>query len=303
MSRWIQISLTLDGEGAEAVADTLRRYVHQGVSIEQPLPGEAWSDEPLPQGPLIVRGYIPADESAPAAQRQIEEALYYLKKLYPLIPAPEFQVVEEEEWAEAWKKHYHPIRIGQRILIKPAWVEVEIRPEDIVIEMDPGMAFGTGTHPTTQLCLQAVERFAGPETSLLDLGTGSGVLAIAAARLGTPRVFACDIDPLAVRVAQENVRRNGVQDRVSVAQGSLAELLAEGRCFDWAVANLTARVITELAGQGLERVIQPGGRFVFSGLIDTQAGEVADVLEAVGLPVVERESMSDWVMLIAERLT
>ncbi len=302
MSRWIQISLTLDGEGAEAVADTLRRYVHQGVSIEQPLPGEAWSDEPLPPGPLVVRGYIPADESAPTAQRQIEEALYYLKKLYPLIPAPEFQVIEEEEWAEAWKKHYHPIRIGQRILIKPAWVEVEMRPEDIVIEMDPGMAFGTGTHPTTQLCLQAVERFAGPETRLLDLGTGSGVLAIAAARLGTPHVFACDIDPLAVRVAQENVRRNGVQDRVSVAQGSLAELLAEGQCFDWAVANLTARVITELAGQGLERVIQPGGRFVFSGLIDTQAEEVADVLEAVGLPVVERESMSDWVMLIAERL-
>jgi ribosomal protein L11 methyltransferase len=302
MSRWIQISLTLDGEGAEAVADTLRRYVHQGVSIEQLLPGEAWSDEPLPPGPLVVRGYIPADESAPAIQRQIEEALYYLKKLYPLIPAPEFQVVEEEEWAEAWKKHYHPIRVGERILIKPAWVEAEARPGDIVIEMDPGMAFGTGTHPTTQLCLQAVEQFAGPEATLLDLGTGSGVLAIAAARLGTPHVFACDVDPLAVRVAQENVMRNGVQNRVSVAQGSLAELLAERRCFDWAIANLTARIITDLAGQGLERVVQPGGRFVFSGLIDTQLGEVSDALKTAGLSVVGQRYMNDWVLLITERL-
>lgn len=300
MTDWIEISLTVDGEGAEAVADVLGRYVHQGIAIEHPLPGEIWPDEDLPSGPLVVRAYIPADRSAPDTQRKIEEALYFLGRLHP-IPAPAFRAVKEEDWAEAWKQHYHPVRVGERLLIKPAWAAVEARPDEIVIEMDPGMAFGTGTHPTTQLCLMACEWFARPGTCMVDLGTGSGILAIAAAKLGCYRVMARDVDETAVRVAQENVDRNGVGERVIVQQGSLEGLTSTSRHFDFAMANISAKVIVELAGQGLQYIIWPGGRFIFSGIIETQVEEVVAALEGADLSLQGQKQIDDWVMLITCR--
>jgi ribosomal protein L11 methyltransferase len=300
MPDWIEISLTVDGEGAEAVADVLRRYAHQGVAIEHPLPGEIWPEEPPPSGPLVVRAYIPADDSAPAKQRQIEEALYYLGRLYP-IPPPSFRTVAEEDWAEAWKQHFHPIRVGERLLIKPAWAQVETGPDDIVIELDPGMAFGTGTHPTTQLCLQACEWFARPGLAMVDLGTGSGILAIAAAKLGCHRVVARDIDETAVRVAQENVIRNGVEQHVIVQHGSLAGLTTSARHFDLGMANLTAAIILGMVDEGLQHIIYPWGRFIFSGIIEDQAEQVVAALDRIGLVLLGRRQMGDWVMLITQR--
>ncbi len=300
MSEWIEISLAVDGEGAEAVADVLSRYVHQGIAIEHPCPKEAWEDEPRPPGPLVVRGYIPNNSEAPDVQRKIEEALHYLDRLYP-IPAPTFRIVNEEDWADAWKRHYHPIRVGQHLLIKPAWANAEIGSDDIVIEMDPGMAFGTGTHPTTQLCLQACEWFAKPGTCMVDLGTGSGILAIAAAKLGCYRVLALDTDEMAVQVAQENVERNGVSDRVIVLHGSLDSLRTTARHFDFAMANLTAKIILELAPQGLQHVIWPYGKFIFSGIIDEQAAEVIAALNSIDLHLLGQRQMGDWVMLITQR--
>jgi ribosomal protein L11 methyltransferase len=300
MPDWIEISLTVDGEGAEAVADVLRRYVHQGVAIEHPLTGEIWPEEPPPSGPLVVRAYIPADDSAPAKQRQIEEALYYLGRLYP-IPPPSFRTVTEEDWAEAWKQHYHPIRVGERLLIKPTWAQVETGPDDIVIELDPGMAFGTGTHPTTQLCLQACEWFARPGLMMVDLGTGSGILAIAAAKLGCHRVVARDIDETAVRVAQENVIRNGVEQHVIVQHGSLAGLTTSARHFDLGMANLTAGIILGMVDEGLQHIIYPWGKFVFSGIIEDQAEQVVAALDRIGLVLLGRRQMGDWVMLITQR--
>jgi ribosomal protein L11 methyltransferase len=275
MTDWIEISLEVDGEGAEAVADALRRFVHQGISIEQPVPGgEVWPGEEIPQDNLVVRAYIPDDTQAAEARRKIEESLYYLSRLYPKIPAPTFRVVKEEDWAEAWKAHYHPIRVGKHLLIKPVWAEADVRPDDIVIEMDPGMAFGTGTHPSTQLCLRACEWFVDRSTYMLDLGTGSGILAIAAAKLGAYRVIARDIDEIAVEKARENVECNGVADRVIVQHGSLEGLITSARHFELAMANITAPVIIELAKSGLQHVIWPGERFIFSGIIDTQVDEV-----------------------------
>ena len=300
MVEWLEIALTVDGEGAEAVAEVLRRFAHQGVAVEQLFPGEAWEDEPLPPGPLRVMAYVPNNDHAPVVRREVEEALYYLSRLYP-IPTPAFRVIAEEDWAEAWKHHYHPIRIGERLLIKPAWVDVQARPGEIVIEMDPGMAFGTGTHPTTQLCLQAMEWFARPGTCMVDLGTGSGVLAIAAAKLGCYRVLALDIDEGAVRAAQDNVVRNGVGDRVIVLHGSLDSLRTTARRFDLAVANLTARIILDMLPQGLQHIIWPGGRFIFSGIIDEQAEEVAAALDSTGLKLLGKRRMGDWVMLITQR--
>lgn len=300
MPEWIEIALTVDGEGAEAVADVLRRYAHQGVAIERAFPGEAWSDEPYPPGPLRVSAYIANDGQAAETQRRVEEALYYLGRLYR-IPAPEFRIVKDEDWAEAWKRHYHPMRVGQRLVIKPAWAEVETQADDIVIEMDPGMAFGTGTHPTTQLCLQACEWFARPGTKMVDLGTGSGILAIAAAKLGCYRVLALDNDETAARVAQENAERNGVSDRVTVLHGSLDSLRTTARHFDLGMANLTAKIILEMVPQGLQHVLWPGGKFIFSGIIDEQAPEVIGALDSIGLELLDQRQMGDWVMLITQR--
>lgn len=301
MAEWIQISLVVNGEGAEAVADVLLRYVHQGVAIEQVFPGEAWEDEPYPTGPLRVVGYFPNDEEAPQRQQQIEEAMYYMRQIYDAIPAPEFNTVKEEDWADAWKRGYHPIRVGKKLYIKPAWTEVETSPGDIVIEMDPGMAFGTGTHPTTQLCLRACEWFAQPGLSMVDIGTGSGILAIAAAKLGCYKVLAVDTDPVAVRMAQENVERNGVADIVTVQQGSVETLQGTARHFDLAMANLTAKIILKLVPEGLQNAVWPGSKMVFSGIIEEQAQEVIEALESIDLEVLGQRQIDDWVMLITQR--
>lgn len=301
MANWLEISLESDGEGAEAVADVLRRYAHQGVAIEHPLPQEIWPEETPQGGPLVIRAYIPVTEDIEETKQKIKEAIYYLGRLYP-IPEPTFRTVKEEDWAEAWKQHYHPVRVGERILIKPAWVErIDTKPDDIVLELDPGMAFGTGTHPTTQLCLQACEWFARPGLSMIDLGTGSGILAIAAAKLGCNRIIGRDIDETAVRVAQENARRNGVADKITIQHGSLAGLVTSARHFDLGMANITAKIILQMADEGLQHIIYPYSRFVFSGIIEDQAETVIERLDQIGLKLLGQRQMGDWIMLITQR--
>jgi ribosomal protein L11 methyltransferase len=299
MSKWIELSMVVDGEAAEAVAEALRRYGHQGVVIEQRLAeDEGLPGEPLPAGPLTVRAYLPDDADAPQKRRKIEEALYYLGRLYPL-PEPTFTAIDEADWAEAWKANYHPVRVGRRLLVKPAWVEATVAAEDVLIELDPGMAFGTGTHPSTQLCLMAAEDLVGPKKRVLDLGCGSGILAIASAKLGASEVLGLDVDPVAVRVARENVRANGVVERVTVQQGSLEDAVREGQRFDLVLVNILAKVIVEMCDHGLAETVQPGGYLVAAGIIEDQADEVAGALQKAGLLVEARRPSADWVALVA----
>jgi ribosomal protein L11 methyltransferase len=302
MSHWIEVTVHADGEAAEAVAEALRRYVHQGIAIDHALPEDGlWPDESPPAaGPLIVRAYFPANDHADTTQRQIEEALGHLNMIYP-IPSPTFRTVFEEDWAEAWKQHYHPVRVGKRMVIKPAWAEAAIQPDDIVIEMDPGMAFGTGTHPSTQLCLQACEWFVKPGMCVLDLGTGSGILAIAAAKLQARRVIARDIDETAVRVAQENVVRNGVEKTVIVQRGSLEGLVTTDRRFDFVLVNILSKTIIEMCSHGLGFIMWPGCRLVAAGIIQSQADETIAALDKAGLRLLGQEMAGDWVMLITQR--
>ncbi|MFN8449463.1 MAG: 50S ribosomal protein L11 methyltransferase [Anaerolineae bacterium] len=209
--------------------------------------------------------------------KRLESALGYMNMMYPM-PTPEYRIVEETDWAEAWKVHYHPLRIGRRLLIRPLWTEVELQPGDVEIALDPGMAFGTGTHPTTQLCLEAVEDLIVPGAKALDLGCGSGILAIAAAKLGAAHVLALDIDPVAVESARQNAEQNGAADKITVQEGSLESVITSARRFDLLLCNILARIIIQMCGQRLGDVVRPGGLAIFSGIIEEQAADVEAAL-------------------------
>jgi ribosomal protein L11 methyltransferase len=287
---WLEVSVTVENEAAEVVAEVLSRYVYRGVAIEAG--PEGWN-----AGPVVVRAYLPADDQLQATKRRIEEALWHLGQIRP-IPAPTFRPVAEEDWAEAWKERLDVLRIGQHVVIRPSWREYVPEPEDVVVQLDPGMAFGTGLHPTTQMCLAALEELTRPETTVLDLGTGSGILAIAAARLGAGRVLAVDNDPVAVKTARGNVVSNGVQGTVSVVYGSLADVPGS---YDLVVVNILARVIVEMMQEGLANRVRPGGRLITAGIIADQEPEVVAALEQKRLALVERRQTGDWVCLVAEQ--
>lgn len=296
--RWQEVSLTVDGELAESVADLLSRLTPGGVSLETPLILDD-GDAGTPAGPVTVRAYWPADDSQGARRQQIAEGLWHLSLIRPL-PDPSYRTLEDEDWAEAWKAHYHPIPIGQRLLILPSWLP----PPDgqrLPLIMDPGMAFGTGTHPSTQLVLAVVEEHLAPGQRVVDLGCGSGILSVAAARLGAGEILALDIDPLAVEVAQANLRRNQVENRARVAVGSLADLLEDGRPADLVLANILAPVLQTMLDQGLAGTVRVGGLLVLSGVLDHQAEALASGAAGHGLDLVELRALADWRALVLKR--
>lgn len=289
---WLQVSVPVDAEVAEAVADVLSRYAPAGVAIEV-----LGNNRGVTESTVVVKAYLPVGPEAARVQEQVEEALWHLSQIAP-VPLPIFSKVAEADWADAWREHYHPLRIGQRIVIKPTWREFEATSQDIIIELDPGMAFGTGLHPTTQMCLLVLEEKVRPGMCVLDLGTGSGILAVASAKMGADSVLALDTDPIAVAAAQENVERNGVADRVTVAHGSLEQATGS---YDLVVVNILAKVIIALAQEGLATRVRPEGQWITAGIIESQVAEVVAALEAAGLRVTAQQQISDWVTLIGHR--
>ncbi len=302
MSEWLELSLETTPELAEAISDALFPLVEGGVALEQlNLPSEApvvdrWEDEAA-VGPVIVRAYLPKDGQIDERRRKVEEALFYLNMVRP-VPHPTYKTVAQSDWSEAWKAHYRPLRIGARLVIRPSWFApdaVETRAGDIVLALDPGMAFGTGLHPTTQLCAMALEERVRPGLRLFDVGTGSGILAIYAIKLGAASAVAVDTDEESVRVTRENIALNGVADAIEAAQGSFDYT---GERFEWVVANILAGVIVSMLKTGLA---ERGENFIFSGILDSQADEVIRVAAEAGLALVERKQMLDWVGLIFSR--
>jgi ribosomal protein L11 methyltransferase len=302
MAKWIEVSFRVDGEAAEAIAQELQRWCHQGVSIEQvDIEPEKYDDgEVPPSDTLIVRGYFADDPEAEEKRLQIERTIGYLNMMLKM-PAPQYRVVDDEEWAEAWKVHYKPIRLGQHILVRPLWIDIQPEPGDIVISLDPGMAFGTGTHPTTQLCMESLERIMQPAITVLDLGCGSGILSILAAHLGAGKVVAVDIDQLAVDSTLENVQENSVADQIQVYRGGLDAVLASAQQFDLIVVNILARIIIQMCDQRLGDTVRPGGQAIFSGIIEEQANDVEIALRKTGLEPLARHQQGDWIVIEAHK--
>lgn len=298
-STWIEVSVETNGEGAEAVSELFNRYGTGGAVVSMDLgSGFNAGDDSAHQKVVTVKTYLSVDEEGSRSRMRLEEGLWHLSQLYPL-PGPTFRLLPYEDWATSWKKHFPILHIGRRLVIRPSWLEYYPRPEEVVIELRPGMAFGTGLHPTTRMCLLATEELIRPRIRVLDLGTGSGILAIAAARLGARSVLALDTDPTAVRVARANVVANKVADRVRVEHGSLKDLRAD--TWNVILVNILAETIIALLDEGLTDYLAPEGKLVAAGIVKEQAEEVEQACASRGLTISDRKREGNWITLISQR--
>ncbi len=300
---WLEVSLTVDGELAESVADVFARFAPNGVMTEQGVKFNDAEDAGTPAGPITVRAYLEVNAQLEETRRKLEGSLFYLGMIRPL-PVPSYRQIADQNWMEAWKQHYRPILIGRRLLILPAWMESP-DPNRIAIKIEPGMAFGTGTHPTTQLCLELMEMFADlRDLKIIDVGCGSGILSIAALKLGAEKVLGVDIDEGSLGNSRENADLNGVGDGLILGVGSVREIL-EGR-FEFGkaplvLANILAPVIVRLFDAGLADLIEENGAVILSGILLEQEQSVLEAAQAQGLRMNERRQMGDWAALAMSR--
>jgi len=312
MEKWLEVSVKVNHEAEEVTAEILREAgARNGVAIEDPVLYETLRNslpfelcDPLPENTdfsvVTITAYYPEDTELTERLQKIEAELAAVEKRigkFRFGPAL-FRHVTEEDWSDEWKQYFHVTRVGKHIVIKPSWEDYESEPEDVVLELDPGMAFGTGTHPTTVLVLEALEKMIRPDTMVFDVGTGSGILAMTAAKLGAKNVKAVDIDGVAVRTAKENIEKAGMQDRIEVRQGDLLHG-TEGKA-DVIVANILADIIIMLLPD-IPGKLREGGLFFASGIIEDYQQDVTEAAEKAGLRVKETTRIKDWVGLLMEK--
>jgi ribosomal protein L11 methyltransferase len=296
--RWLQVSLSVNGELAEAVADLLAGVVTGGVVVESGIHYNETEEEGTVFGPVKVYGYLTVDEHLEENRHKLEEGLWHLGQIQPL-PQAEYHPIEDEDWMSSWKQHYHPIPIGKHLMILPAWIE-QSDPNRVAVRIDPSMAFGTGTHPTTQLCLELLEKYLQPGQDVIDVGCGSGILSIAAIKLGAKHALAVDIDQASVVSTNENTANNKVIDQIETGLGSVKEI-RQGqfslRHAPVVMANILAPVILRLFDDGLAELPIQGGFLLLSGILVEQAPEIERRALQLGLVFQERRQMGDWVSL------
>lgn len=260
--------------------------------------GRGATIEEQPESPLVtLRTYLTSGSTWRRARLEIG-----VKLIARVMTVPELKVVEvsERDWEEAWKAHFTLLHIGARLVVKPSWAEYEPAPGEAVVELDPGMAFGTGHHPTTHGCLEALEEAVTPGARLLDLGTGSGILSIAAVRLGASTAMALDVDPVACRVARQNVRSAGLSRAIRVARGSLPHPRVEDGAYHVATANISAMIVSDKAPH-LSRALAPGGVLIASGFQADQAPGVEAALAQAGFTPPDRLDREGWLTLVVRK--
>jgi ribosomal protein L11 methyltransferase len=299
---WLELSVSCDSEAVESVSELFAAHgFNQGVAIEESFTQDADGDNFAvdPTRPVTVRTFLNAADTRPETLDEIRRGLWHLSRLRAI---SELIVTEraEEDWANAWKAHYSAHRVGHRVLVKAPWHDFAPEPEDVVVELDPGMAFGTGLHPSTRLSMSALEAELRPGMRVLDVGIGSGILATAAALLGASVVDGVDVEPVAVRSARENAARNGVAAVVHVEQGSVGAGEPFQGEYDLVVANIIARVLIDLA-PALVRAVAPGGALVLGGIIDTKEQAVREAFAATEMLLAHRQTNEDWVALVLHK--
>ena len=281
--QWHEISIEIPFEYVEPISYLFDRYGH-GMSMEI-----------LGSDKVMLRTYMPSTSRQRLAH--IEVGVKLTSLIQPLGELKIEPLPPDEDWQNAWKSHFNLLKLGQHLVIKPSWIEYQPEADDLVIELDPGMAFGTGYHPTTYTCLEAMESLIEPGMKVLDLGVGSGILTIAAAKLGAENILAVDIDSVAIKAARQNFRRLGILQQVTLVQGTLPNPQARPGEFDIIVANISSRAIRE-RGAHMLPLLNPQGALIASGIINDQAQETEEALEQAGFIVQNTWPKDDWVTLV-----
>ncbi|MBS2969753.1 50S ribosomal protein L11 methyltransferase [Metabacillus sp. KIGAM252] len=310
--KWSEISIHTTQEAVEPISNILHEAGASGVVIEDQMDllkdresvyGEIYHLDPLdyPAEGVIIKAYLPMNSFLAETVEGITDSIEGLSQYGINLGSKQLTTseVDEEDWATAWKKYYHPVKISEKFTIVPTWEEYEpVHSDELIIELDPGMAFGTGTHPTTVLCIQALERTVNKGDRVIDIGTGSGVLSIASALLGAESVSAMDLDPVAVESARQNTVLNKVNEQVEVFQNDLLSGISEQA--DVIVANILAEVILKFTDEAYS-LVKDGGWFITSGIILNKKNDVRDALINAGFEISETVVMEDWVAFTARK--
>lgn len=304
---WKEVSVLTEGVCVEAVSGIFHRLGSGGVVIEDPQgarkyinkePWEAKSVSPdfLDHNFVVVKAYFHED-------REVMDELYAcldaVRENFGVECKVYLDEVKDEDWEQNWKKYYHTFKVGERLVIKPSWEEYQVQPGEVVIELDPGMAFGTGIHASTRFCLKFIDHYIKGGETVIDAGCGSGILSIGAVKLGADSVFGMDVDPVAIIVARENIALNGLQDKIEVREGDIVENL-KGRQADIILANITAELVNLVIPEAAP-VLPPGGYLFGSGIVDSRWPGVQQQLEKYGFEIVEVLTDIDWVGVAARK--
>lgn len=285
--RWADIAVATTSQAQDAVSNLMIENGCGGVAIQ----GEA---------PVVVNCFLPVNDQIEQRLLRIQTRIKELSTFGLDVGPGEISIkyAEEKDWAEAWKQFYHTIKVGRRIVIKPAWEEYEPSRDDVVVEVEPGMTFGTGLHATTRLCLEALEAHLRPGWNVVDFGTGSGILAMAAAKLGASLVIAFDADETAARVARQNVQRNDLEEFIEVHQTDKLDFITDQ--VDLVTANIISETIMTNA-DALARLLRTGGVLIASGITESKSLDVEQSLRNAGFDIADTLSEEEWVAVIARR--
>ena len=299
---WVEVSFAVNGELAEAIAENISRYVSNGVVVESGVDYKNGYDPGTPKDDVRVYGYIPVDSELEDTKRRINEAIWHLSQIQP-IPEPVYRTIEDQDWMESWKKNYRPIPVGQRVIIVPVWLESP-DPTRVPVKIDPSMAFGTGTHPTTQLCLEMIDRYIQPGQTFIDVGCGSGILSIAALKLGASHALCVDVEKASVISTGKNARNNDVEASIETGLGSVQGILENKFSLRHApvvAVNIIAPIILQLFNDGLAELVESPGKLLLSGILEGQSSEIEEAARKSDLRLIHKLQQEDWISLAYEK--